>query len=74
MQNQGRKTNVCSYGFKADIYSLGIVLLDMFRDHDISIKELNDIHESVKEEVVHPALINTMPAYAVSLIQKMIKK
>ena len=36
-----------SYCFKADIYSLGIVLLDMFRSHAISLKELSDIHENV---------------------------
>ena len=26
-----------AYNFQADIYSLGVVLLDMFRDHDISL-------------------------------------
>ena len=36
-----------AYCFKADIYSLGVVLLDMFRDHDISWQELSDIHECV---------------------------
>ena len=44
---KGRRTACQSYGFKADIYSLGVVLLDMFRDHDISYQELNEIHESV---------------------------
>ena len=36
-----------SYCFKADIYSLGVVLLDMFREHDISFKELSDIHQHI---------------------------
>ena len=63
-----------AYGYKADIYSLGVVLLDMFRNHDIFISELNDIHEAMLREEVHPSLAKTMPEEAVTLIEKMIKK
>ena len=44
------------YCFKADIYSLGVVLLDLFRDHDISGRELMEIHESVKNQMVPEGL------------------
>mmetsp|Transcript_10996 Transcript_10996/g.14867 ORF Transcript_10996/g.14867 Transcript_10996/m.14867 type:complete len:167 (-) Transcript_10996:2768-3268(-) len=70
---KGRKKDQC-YGFKADIYSLGVVLLDLFRNHDISLFELNEIHESVQNEKVLPSLTKTMPPGAVVLIEKMIKK
>ena len=63
-----------AYNFAADIFSLGVVLLDMFRSHDISYQELNEIHDSVKEEKVLPSLVSDMPSEAVSLIEKMIKK
>ena len=64
-----------SYCFKADVYSLGVVLLDMFRCHDISLKELNDIHyHIVTQEKVHPSLVEYMPEPVVTLIEKMIKK
>lgn len=46
----------------------------MFRDHDISYQELNEIHESVQNEKVLPSLTKQMPEQAVSLIEKMIKK
>ena len=71
---KGRKAACQAYGFKADIYSLGVVLLDMFRNHDISFIELNEIHESVQNEKVLPSLTKEMPADAVTLIEKMIKK
>ena len=55
--NQGKliaKRAGAAYGFKADIYSLGVVLLDLFRNHDIYLQELNEIHEAVvlREEVL----------------------
>lgn len=63
------------YCFKADIYSLGVVLLDMFREYDISLRELSDIHEYVvNQEKVHPSLLDKMPRSVVALIEKMIKK
>ena len=46
----------------------------MFRDHDISLQELNEIYEKVKEEQVLPELAKKMPEEAVSLIEKMIKR
>ena len=46
----------------------------MFRSHDIAYQELNEIHESVREEKVLPSLVSSMPADAVVLIEKMIKK
>ena len=46
----------------------------MFRNHDIFISELNDIHEAILREEVHPSLAKTMPEEAVTLIEKMIKK
>jgi len=46
----------------------------MFRDHDISLTELSDIHEAVRMEEVHESVKKKMPDQAVSLIEKMIKK
>ena len=64
-----------AYCFQADIYSLGVVLLDMFRDHNISLQELSDIHECVvKNEKVHESQAKNMPFNAIALIEKMIKK
>ena len=46
----------------------------MFRDHDISFKELNDIHDSIQKEKVLPSLARSMPEDAITLIEKMVKK
>lgn len=47
----------------------------MFRSHDISLKELSDIHECVvNQEKVLPSLADTMPPRVVTLIEKMIKR
>lgn len=46
----------------------------MFRDHNISLKELNDIHEAVTKEKVLAIVAKSMPPEAVSLIEKMIKR
>jgi serine/threonine protein kinase len=37
------------YGPKVDMYSLGVVLFDMFRDHNIFGRELEHIHELLKK-------------------------
>ena len=46
----------------------------MFRDHDISFKELNEIHDSIQKEKVLPSLARSMPEDAITLIEKMVKK
>ena len=64
-----------AYCFKADIYSLGVVLLDMFRDHSISLQELSEMHEYVvNQEKVLPSLAKNMPDSVVTLIEQMVKK
>ena len=35
-QIKAGKKRAGAYGYKVDVYSLGVVLLDMFRNHDIS--------------------------------------
>ena len=62
-QVSGNKKKHCSgYGFKADIYSLGVVLFDMFRDHSIFPRELQELHECLKEQnKVLPELAKKMP-------------
>jgi len=49
------KGNKC-YGFKADIYSLGLVLMDLFRNHDISFMELQEIYDATRNERITPSL------------------
>ena len=47
----------------------------MFREYDIGLRELSDIHEYVvNQEKVHPSLLDKMPRSVVALIEKMIKK
>ena len=62
------KGNKC-YGFKADIYSLGLVLLDLFRDHDISNMELQEIYDVVRNEQISQGLVKSMPLEAVELVK-----
>lgn len=62
------------YSFQADIYSLGVVLLDMFRNHDISSMELNNIHEAMINGKVKEDVAKKMPSEAVTLIEKMTQK
>ena len=49
-------------------------MLDLFRDHDISFNELNEIHEAMLTEKVLPTAAKNMPSEAVSLIEKMVKR
>jgi len=46
----------------------------MFREHDISMFELNEIHQNMLEEKVSPQLASKMPEEAVILIEKMVKR
>jgi len=48
-------------------------LLDIFRDHDISYRELSDIHEEMLKGKVLKELANKMPESAVTLIEKMVQ-
>ena len=50
------------YGPKVDMYSLGVVLLDMFRKHnDCDYKELNAIHDAMIKGQVEPNIAKKMP-------------
>lgn len=62
------------YGYKVDVYSLGVVLLDTFRNHDISFQELNVIHTAMVRGEVEKNLIKTskIDEKTVTLIEKMI--
>jgi len=60
------------YNFSVDIYSLGVVLLDMFRRHDIFTQELAVIHEALKKGKVEESLAKRMEPNAVILIERMI--
>jgi hypothetical protein len=50
------------------MYSLGVVLLDMFRNHDVSFHEINVIHEAMLKGIVEPSIAKKMPSNAVQLI------
>ena len=60
------------YDYKVDVYSLGVVLLDMFRDHDISYMELSDIHSAMLKGKVEENLAKKMDEKTVILIEKMV--
>jgi len=64
----GKKKGAPSYGYQVDVYSLGVVLLDMFRNHDISGRELQEIHEAMLAGIVEPNLAKKMPPNAVQLV------
>ena len=68
----GDKVRKGGYGFKADVYSLGVTLLDMFRDHDVSVRELFEIHNQMQKGKVEESIAKKMPKNAVILIEKMI--
>ena len=61
-----------TYGYKVDVYSLGVVLLDLFRNHDISFQEQVEIHAAVVQGKVEDSLVKKMHKRTVSLIEKMI--
>lgn len=60
------------YDFKVDVYSLGVVLLDLFRSHDISFSELSDIHSAMLKGVIEENLAKKMPLKAKQLVEKMV--
>ena len=68
-QLQGKKKN---YDYSVDMYSLGVVLLDMFRKHDIFHLELVKIHEALKKGVVEESIAKQMDPKAKILIEKLI--
>ena len=62
-----------AYGYKVDVYSLGVVLLDLFRDHDISFQELNELHTATVQGKVEAGLAKQMrDKRTVALIERMI--
>jgi hypothetical protein len=46
------------------MYSLGVVLLDMFRNHDISFSEINKIHEATVRGEIETSVAKKMPENA----------
>lgn len=54
------------------MYSVGVVLLDMFRNHDISFKELNDIYDAQMLGKVETSIAKKMPEGVVELIEALI--
>lgn len=60
------------YNYAVDMYSLGVVLLDMFRKHDIFTQELAVIHEALKKGKVEESIAKKMELNAVILIEKLI--
>jgi serine/threonine protein kinase len=54
------------------MYSLGVVLLDMFRKHDIFTSELAVIHEALKRGKVEESIAKKIEPNAVILIERMI--
>jgi len=62
------------YGPSVDMYSVGVVLLDMFRNHDISFRELNDIYDEQMLGKVHVSVAKKMPEGVVDLIESLIQK
>ena len=47
-------------------------MLDVFRNHDISFLELNELHTEVMQGRVKQSIAEKMPPDAVTLIEKMI--
>jgi len=43
------------------MYSLGVVLLDMFRNHNCSFHEVNLIHEALQKGQVETSIAKKMP-------------
>lgn len=70
-QLSGRKN---CYGLEADIYSLGVVLLDIFRDINAYHQVLSSIHTKMLTGKVLPELAVKMPRGAVALIEDMVQK
>lgn len=48
-----------------DMYSLGVVLIDMFRNHDVSNHELNLIYEAQLKGQVEQSIAKKMPPQVV---------
>ena len=46
----------------------------MFRNHDISGRELQEIHEAMLAGIVEPNLAKKMPPNAVQLVQNLTKR
>lgn len=65
----GRHKN---YGFAVDMYSLGVVLLDMFRRHDLFHQELSKIHDALRRGKVEESLAKKMEPNVVLLIERLI--
>ena len=61
------------YGPKVDMYSLGVVLFDMFRDHkNVFGRELERMHEQLQNGQIDQSIAKKMPPNAVILILKLV--
>jgi serine/threonine protein kinase len=56
-----QKKGSVEYGPSVDMYSLGVTLLDMFRNHNISFRELDQIHDAMLKGIVEPSIAKKMP-------------
>jgi serine/threonine protein kinase len=62
------------YGLKVDNYSCGIVLIEMFRDHDVGGRVIQEIINWTKIGKVEPEIAKKMPSDVVVLIEQLIQK
>ena len=62
------------YGLKVDNYACGIVLLEMFRNHDCPGRLIQDILNSVKQGKVEESTREKMPYNAIEIIEKLIQR
>jgi serine/threonine protein kinase len=68
------KKKGAGYGPSVDMYSVGVVLMDMFRNHNILDSELNPIYEAQMAGKVEATIARKMPDGVVDLIESLINR